>query len=459
MTEDFHNKAVALDGLALSPLAASVRQWHFMGDHTLDHGDIHQRLPLIANIHILQDTWRRVSTIFTTTLGAYHLRAALEALKLLEELELSDCDIVARMGTLLRLKLFDFSTGRFGLEPQLQLGALHFIAPNNLYRLMVGDHVDAEPMLKALSGDPIPHLSRITVSMTACSFDCFHAFLACCPQLETIHIRPHDIGATNPISLPDHLPENTLPVLKSFSGLFILAGRFVHNRPVEVVRLQDWREIATKTILSTLSAVSGGSALLRTLFIASAFPVEASPEIFEAVSSCFPGLRSLTLEFIAQARRMSSWECVVVLPEGSPVPRAAKEESARVIPDEKREESRESLPENVLPGYMYDRGDVYPPNFERLEQDDDSSPVAVAMDFIHDGRIVLPPHLEVLNFHQPPPWVGKSEFDTDEQHQAILLLETFAPTLCEIGFCDSQDHWLRDRHLWIRNRTVPGGID
>ncbi|KAF7338917.1 hypothetical protein MSAN_02215000 [Mycena sanguinolenta] len=343
MTEDLHNKAVALHELAINPLAASVRQWHFMGDHELDHGDIHQRLPLIANIHILQDTWRQVSTIFTATL---HLSA------------------------------FDHS-------PPLQVA-------HRLYR------------------------------------------------------------------------------------------RFVRNRPVERVELDgSGTEIAAETVLSTLSAVSEGSVSLRTLSIAPASPVEASPGIFQTVGSCFPDLCSLKLEFIDQDRELSSVADsdedpeeggvasdaedtidtrIVVLPEGTSVPRAADEESAPVFPD-KRKLRQESLPENLLPGYLYNHGGVYPPNPDRLEPDDESLPLATVMDFIRDGRIVLSPHLEVLNFMRQPPWVGKSEFDTDEQHQAILSLETFVPTLREIGFCDSQDRWLRDHHVWIRDPSAPGRIN
>ncbi|KAF7338926.1 hypothetical protein MSAN_02216000 [Mycena sanguinolenta] len=389
------------------------------------------------------------------------VRAALESLKLLENLYLSECDIIARTGSLLPLKSFGLLSRQFESGPQV--GALHFIAPDNLHQLTVGSHVDAEPMFKALGSDPLPRLSRITVLITACAFECFPVFLACCPQLESIHIRPYyGIGDINPISLPDPLPATTLPILKSFRGPFVLAGRFVRNRPAERVELDgSGTEIAAETVLSTLSAVSEGSVSLRTLSIAPAFPVEASPEIFQTVGSCFPDLCSLKLEFIDQDRELSSVADsdedpeeggvasdaedtidtrTVVLPEGTSVPRAADEESAPVFPD-KRKLRQESLPENLLPGYLYNHGGVYPPNPDRLEPDDESSPLATVMD---------------ASFS---PWVGKSEFDTDEQHQTILLLETFVPTLREIGFCDSQDRWLRDRHVWIRDPSAAGRIN
>ncbi|KAJ6450401.1 hypothetical protein C8R45DRAFT_1224128 [Mycena sanguinolenta] len=491
MTEDMHNKAVAFHELAASPLAAFVRQWRFTGDHTL--GDIHQRLPLIANIHMLQDTWRRLFTVFTTTLGAYQrlailrlsglhidftVRATLESLKFLEELEFSECDIVARTGSLLPLKSFGLLHGR-RLNSEPHVDALSFIAPDNLHRLMFGDHVDAEPVLKALSSGPLPRLSRITVLITACAFECFSTFLACCPELEFIHIRPYSvINEIKPIPLPDPLPATTLPILKSFKDPLVLAGRFIRNRPVELVELVgSAMEIAAETVLSTLSAVSEGSVSLRMLSIWQAFPVQNSPEIFGAVGSYFPDLCTLKLEFIDQERDVSSFADseedpeegyeasgaedtidtrIVVLPEGGPVPRMTDEESAPVFSDKKREQPQVSPPENLLPGYMYNRGRVYPPKPGRFESDADSSPIVAAMEFFREGRLVLPPQLEVLTFMQQPSWAGTSEFDTDEQHRAVLLLESVASTLREIGFCHSQDCWLRDRHLWIRDRTVPG---
>ncbi|KAJ7258449.1 hypothetical protein B0H12DRAFT_1322638 [Mycena haematopus] len=487
LTEKMHNRAVALHGLAPSPLAAFVREWDFMGNDALNHNAIQQSLPFIVNIHILQGTWRRVLTLFTTTLGAYqrltvlrlaHLpidatvRTAIESLEFLEELKLSECDIVARIGNLLPLKIFTLNGMRGS-----QARSLHLVAPHNLHRLTVGNHVDAEPIFKALSCDLLPRLARISITMSACFFECFLPFLARCSQLESIHIRPYRSDRSGPTSLPDPLPITILPALKSFSGPFFLAGRFVQNRPVEHVQLNHSRmEIAAETVLSTLSAVSMGIVSLRSLSIGPAFPVEASPEIFEAVGTYFPHLRSLTLELVDQDPDLSDVNGeeeeqeeeasdaedeidtrIVELPEGTiPVPSVAQadKEFLPVLPNKKTKAPRESLPPNLLPGHLYDHGGVYTPDPERVELDDESSPVATVMDLIHAGRIVLPPQLEVLHFTQHPSWAGKSDFGTDEQHQAILSLEAFVPTLREIAFSDHQDCWLRDRHAWSADRLA-----
>lgn len=79
------------------------------------------------------------------------------------------------------------------------------------------------------------------------------------------------------------------------------------------------------------------------------------------------------------------------------------------------------------------------------------------MDFIDAGRIVLPPHLEVLRFTQQPAWLVRTEFDSHAQHRAILTLERFCPTLTEIVFCGYQDVWTRARDVWTRDHFLPRG--
>ncbi|KAJ7719439.1 hypothetical protein DFH07DRAFT_1067874 [Mycena maculata] len=282
LTMDLHNKAEALNELATSPLAAFVREWHFTSDRSLD---LQPRHPLIVNIHVLQDTWLRLNTIFTTTLGAYRrltvldlahltidaeIRTVFESLEALKELSLSDCDIVSRTGTPLPLK-------------KIQSVRFHVVAPHNLQRLTVSALLDAQALFVTLVHRPLPHLTHLSIVLTTRISDLFFVVLDSCARLERIEIRSVNLfGRIGDLSelCPDQLPPATLPVLNRFEGVFSLVGRFVHNRPVNDVRLaRSPLEMTAEEVLSTLATISQSSVTLRSLSIGPALPPAASPEI------------------------------------------------------------------------------------------------------------------------------------------------------------------------------------
>ncbi|KAJ7473590.1 hypothetical protein B0H11DRAFT_1338534 [Mycena galericulata] len=499
VTMDLHNRAEGLNQLAVSPHAASVREWLFMGDRA-SVAELLPRLPLITNIRILADTWSRLVTIFTTTLGAYRqmtelcldnitvdpkMWAALESLDLLEEVSLRECEIVVREGPLLRLQRFILS-GWDDFRSKDECGQLDLVAPQTLQRLTVGGLIEGKLLLSTLIRHSLPHLSYLSVTLTMRNSELVFALLNSCPQLESIRIHYGEFRPKNLPALPDRLPSAAIPLLKSFTGPFKLARLFVRDRPVENVLLSR-STAGTEEVLSTLTAICHGSTPLLSLSIEPALHADAIPEVLTAIGSFFPELRILSIELIDEEREFSDTVTndededdsgsedeidarIVELPEGE---MAATDREAGAAPpaleDNKLPELSE-LPEQrlvttpvpsrapliELPGYMYivPLYTIHPPNSDQAVLDDDSSPLAIMMDFIYTGRIVLPSHLEVLRFSQPPAWLVNTIFENNEQHRAILALEALLPGLYEVAFGDHQNRWVRDRHVWVRDREA-----
>ncbi|KAJ7714767.1 hypothetical protein DFH07DRAFT_936915 [Mycena maculata] len=514
LTKNLHKRASFLSKLATSPHAASVRAWHFEGSL---RGDLVQRHPLITNIHVLQETWLRVLLVFNNTLGSYQrltilrldefslddtFRAALESLPLLEEVSLTECDILCRTGCLLPLKIFSL-TGWRDPRPEDQEGELQLVAPQNLQRFTVGASIDGRSLLAALVGHHLPNLVRMSVTLTAQMCNLFFAFLDSCPQLEYLQMsfdeftRDHDDHLQGPPVHPDHLPSTTLPILKSFLGPFFLAPVFIPSRPVQNVHLyRTMADVTVSQILSSLTAVSRSSVPVRALRIGAPFPPTASAEIFSVIASLFPELRVLFTALTDEVKDFPFPEFdegedmedsgsvegvddrIVDFSEGSvdedlvlqEVQETTISDDSLLASDSRASEERDTVvtsaaespvaPPVLIPGYMYDAsGTAHPPKLDRLEADPIPAPLSIFMDFIHNGRIVLPPRLEVLRFSQKPAWLVRTDFASDAQHQAILTLERLFPALNEVAFCGYHDSWLREAkgHIWTRDRYMGGG--
>jgi hypothetical protein len=411
MAKKTHKKAVALKAVAADPrLAKYVREWNYKGGYGLD---FRRTWPEIINISVLQDAWELVSATFAITLGAYTavtvlhfedltintaVRAALESLESLQELSLASCEIVARNGILLPVRVLTLST--IGLTRGTHDSPLHIVAPHNLHRLIVGGSDDAKPFLAALTIQPLPRLVHLSITVTLHVALLFVSFLDVCPHLEHLHVKSDitfDFSRVRLLLelLPDPLPESMLPMLKSFRGPFPLAGRFVRDRPVAHVRLAESRmEMKEDSVAAALVAISRGAVALHSLFIEPAFAVEASPGIFATIGSLFPELRSLSLQLKESLRALLDPDAsesedeyeeerdheidarIVQLPAGALTFAISDDESSATIPEAHLPPHLPPLPPIQLPGYMY-ADDIDPPNLERIEPDDDSSPIAV----------------------------------------------------------------------------------
>ncbi|KAJ7307765.1 hypothetical protein DFH08DRAFT_1051314 [Mycena albidolilacea] len=447
MAKKTHNKAVALKAVAANPrLAKYVREWNYKGGYGLD---FRRTWPEIINISVLQDAWELVSTTFAITLGAYTavtvlqfedltintaVRAALESLESLQELSLSSCEVVARNGIPLPVRVLTLST--IGLPRGTHDSPLHIVAPYNLHRLIIGGSDDAKPLLTALSIQPLPRLVHLSITVTLHIALLFVPFLDVCPHLKHLHVKSDSTFDFSRVRLllellPDPLPESMLPMLKSFRGPFPLAGRFVRDRPVVHVRLAESQmEMTEDSVATALVAISRGA---------------VAPGIFATIGSLFPELRSLSLQLKESPRALLDPDAsesedeyeeerdheidarIVQLPAGALTFAISDDESSATIPEAHLPLLLPPLPPIQLPGYMY--ADVIdPPNLERIEPDDDSSPIAIILDLVHIERVVFPPYLQVLHFNQPT-WFPSTVFDDEEQHTAVLLLEARLPCL------------------------------
>jgi hypothetical protein len=153
-------------------------------------------------------------------------------------------------------------------------------------------------------------------------------------------------------------------------------------------------EMKEDSVAAALVAISRGAVALHSLCIEPAFAVEASPGIFATIGSLFPELRSLSLQLKESPRALLDPDAsesedeyeeerdheidarIVQLPAGALTFAISDDESSATIPEAHLPPHLPPLPPIQLPGYMY-ADDIDPPNLERIEPDDDSSPIAV----------------------------------------------------------------------------------
>ncbi|KAJ6505788.1 hypothetical protein C8R47DRAFT_1102425 [Mycena vitilis] len=479
-----HQMARRLGLLASSQHAASVRVWRFMGPSHPSELRVRDE----DDAQALHAAWQGVVDAFTSTLTSYQrlttldisglridvsFRAVMESLPLLEDLTLWECDIVCRAGVLLPLKEFAL-TGR---EEPLALNPLEIASPATLRRLKLAGEEDEDSFLAALDGHQLPQLHYVSITLTAVIADRFFAFLDSCPQLQTIRIHyPDD---TEPISIPDNLTVSSITALKSFWGPSNLAGLFVSGRPVEEVKLtRPAGQLTVHEIVADLATISHGSVPVRSLSIGAAIPAPDSiTEVFTAIASLFPALQALSVEL--EEETLSESEYAINSnsefgededEDGSDVEGALDPTDSEALCDdaemaeasdsfssrpdspdaEHGERSEDFTSTTPVPGFMYHwTGSAFPP-LRCPEPEEGCSPLTTFMHSLETGVIVLPPHLEVLGFTQPPPWMVRPEFDHPYQHAAILLLERLVPSLRDIAFSEGAvGRWERDREVWV----------
>ncbi|KAJ7430941.1 hypothetical protein B0H11DRAFT_2298818 [Mycena galericulata] len=483
--QHLHQTAHRLTRLADSVHAASVRTWFWTGDSELGDGTLIDTFPLIKNIHVVQDTWLRVVTVFTSTLGAYtrltvlhvedlrideQFRATLVSLKLLEDLRLIRCEIAARTGTLLSLRKFGFS----GSPASQSEEQFPIVGSHSLQEVSLDGSSDSACVIAALIDSPLPSLVRLRVSLTESVATLFFACLEQSPRLEVLEIR-HLTPEFLP--LPQHLAETTIPFLTSFSGPHTIVGLFANGRPVHDVTIwSDYPGPSTAELVSTLHEMSRSSTHVRSLDIRFALvPQSSMPDVFAAIGALFPALQRLAMplgytprsalpsgsadeedgsemgddeEEDAYDEEWGADDRVVFLWEGSL--EALSDDDFELIDNDS--DLEEPAPPKItppvveLPGYMYvTRGDPYPPDFDDSKASS-SSALSIIMGFISAGRIVLPPLLESLRFApNAASYRLDGEIHLNDEHHAILALEKYLPCLTQIRLDDS---WMRVRHVW-----------
>ncbi|KAJ7452648.1 hypothetical protein FB451DRAFT_695214 [Mycena latifolia] len=489
-TRSLHSTAYRLTKLASSPHASSVRTWRWVGNSTLEY-ILPDRFPKITNIRVLQDTWVRVVNTFTNTLGAYQrltslylsdlridiqVRATLASLTRLEELTLRNCEIVARRGDLLAVRKFellnDFSDE--DLVP-IEPNELHIIAPDKLQRLSLDGSREGACLLSALITHPLPRLVELAITFSDEGTDQFFAFLDACPVLASLFIRNSVMPSLT--TIPEKLPDTTIPMLISFLGPHTVAGLFAYSRPVASIVLWGRVLLEGDEIMTSLRDISQASAPLKYLYIHPLLPPTSLPDLFGLVGALFPDLLKFSVQLRNVARgavpaddepedddqgendeeeeeEEEADDRMVDLWEGS-ISAASSEEDLVIRSDRSSSDDEQHPPTPPpppapvveLPGHMYiSSGASHPPVFNDLKIHKLPSTLTTVMDLIYTGRIVLPSLLEVLHLHEPG--LGSHEkFTLVEEHRAILALERLLPSVKTIG-CGY--NWVRTRNVWTR---------
>ncbi|KAJ6535541.1 hypothetical protein B0H19DRAFT_1183728 [Mycena capillaripes] len=477
-----------LDALAFSTHGLSVRVWLFRDTSGIEDlvEVLRDTYPDMANA--LPDAWNRVLGTFTKTLGLYRritvldlsevtidagFRGTLESFDLLEVLLLSSCDIVCRTGTLLPLKRLEI-TGFTDEQPE---ETLEIVSPITINRLKINDSFDGASLLATLLHHQLPQLVHLSITLTAMVTDRFFAFLDSCPQLQSITIRYYPVPLASAPTIPNTIANTTVPVLKSYSGPASLAEIFVSGRPVEKVQLSNTdTPMTVHEIVAALLSISHSSIPLHSLTIDPCIPPADSPEVFGVILSLFPELRALTLklseeetideyagsssEELSQSEHGSDGQAEQS--DGANASNADSSATGTHVSSQQAEASKGEDGELLsatastasVPGFMYvDWWDEsIPPTLECPTPAENSPSMTTFMDLLVTGRIVLPPHLEVLRFNQPPPWTVLQEFALSDQHTAILNLERLFPSLKEITFTEhGGDCWIRDHDVWTQD--------
>ncbi|KAJ7663203.1 hypothetical protein DFH06DRAFT_1324680 [Mycena polygramma] len=351
---------------------------------------------------------------------------------------------------------------------------IELIDPDKLETLFirgspVDDPADDIAILSALAAQPLPRLVELRVILRAHHAALLFRLLGCCPGLESVDFMlarmDHWIE-----SLPQQLPDTTVPLLKFFAGSPALVRLFVHKRPVVEVVESSWGNFPAepdplaKTLRFLQDSLCGSVALQR-LTLTEELLTMHLPKVFTAITSFFPDLCEVRMalrdiapdsvqgsdseydiddDLDSQEEDEQVGNRLVELRDGS-VEYARSQEDLEldfIVTTETmgftRYQDRSELPVVpapapviYLPGYMYASG-ARAPVFGDL-------PVAgaltightqVIMDLISKNEIPFPPHLE-----------------------AILVLEQLCRALRKIKL-DTQHSWVRARHLWTQTTHI-----
>ncbi|KAJ7663183.1 hypothetical protein DFH06DRAFT_1189546 [Mycena polygramma] len=496
-TQRLHYADYRLTKIAATAHALAVRTWDWSGSEDME--ELSHLFPLITHIYILQNVWRRLVATFTSTLGSFQrltvlrllyleigpeLRATLATLPVLQDLTLTRCVILTRTGALLPLRRFSFC-GRFGSlssETPIEL-----VDPGKLETLFIRGSptipADDIAILSALSVQPFLRLVELRVILAPHHAALLFRLLDRCSALQSLNLLLLDMDEWRE-SLPQQLPDTTVPLLESFVGSPTLVRLFVHNRPVVDVVESAWGELLAESdplalTLLFLQDSSCGSVPLQRLTVTEALRATQMPKVFTAITSFLPELREVRISLrdippdsvqnVHQAHGVNAVQIdteeedeqvddrMVELRDGS-VEYARSEEDLEMdfvvaggsINLTHYQDPTElsaipaPAPALYLPGYMYVDFDPRVPVFGEL-------PVAGAltdiMDLISRNEIPLPPHLEILCFVYRRR--SKSMLPLELAHQATLALEQLCPALQKIQF-DHQYSWVRARHMWTR---------
>ncbi|KAJ7447573.1 hypothetical protein B0H11DRAFT_2082649 [Mycena galericulata] len=448
-----HRTAVRVDKLLEGPHARLVRSWKVTFD--FEHA-VKLSLPHSQMNRLLDNLYRRVAKSFSTTIGCYHnlsslnisnftfnegFRSALASLSRLEDLTFWNCKMVARNGFLkLRsLTLAGFS-GANSEEP------LQLASPGSIHRLDINDTRELGPTIAGFGLAKLSNLVQLSLQhIPASHVTQFFYFLRQCPRLNLLEVQLSQPAAS---IQPHHVDSDTIPLLRAITAPPFLVRLLAPTRPVNAVVLKlSGNQLTPDDLMLVCSDISRSSAPLHTLSIPR---TPLSPELLAAITSLFPDLRDLGIQFWRRRnRRLHRFHRTVdpVIPPIDQQSLDLRDDDA--FDDRTAEDISDAEPEPTpIVSVMQD--------FMAREEMINVSGIHEFVDWIHGGRLSLPPSIEILRLNLNIIPSSSAYFSWEQlQHQAIAALSRLCPLLEEVHFgCSSPpstSKWTRksDRGLWI----------
>ncbi|KAJ7152862.1 hypothetical protein C8R46DRAFT_1302148 [Mycena filopes] len=299
-----------LEALVASPHLTAVKSWVFSGDRRPAITWVNEAqeaaarkasapiLRLFTKILVKCENVRSLTLCFTSIDKA--MKTAILGLKHLQSLELKSCDLSLWKKPDLHVE--ELTLGQSpGMMWETPVGALHIVAPETLRALTVNDPGIALSLLTGFAergSDPLTNLTTLSLQLNALLVPKLAAFLARCPQLDTLEISK-TAGLTR--TPPDALPATTIPLLRVFRGPRFLATYVVAGRPLvrelellDNVGVRPQPPAVPRDIIADLAAIAEACPVLTALTIN--IPIAESLRVTRAVAAHWaPALRSLAI--------------------------------------------------------------------------------------------------------------------------------------------------------------------
>ncbi|KAJ6563037.1 hypothetical protein DFH09DRAFT_1159176 [Mycena vulgaris] len=447
-----HRAAVRLERIADGPRVQMVRSWTFAATRNVVAWS--RFYSHITNIGMVDTMCQRILTAFSSTLGRYqHLRSlnirellvdrpfrdTLVSLPMLEEVTLGNCEISARDGVLLNLKLFTMSgTGGQKIEDRPE-ESLELVSPGQLQTLRIDGWGDTIPLMTGFGGQRFSHLTELSLD-TIFDLNLFLHFLTQCPRLQSLSAGQFSRDSLTSFSSNIH-PE-TIPILQSIDAPLDLVRALAPNRPVRDVIVRPGYSLSAEDLRLAVLDISNASVPVQSLALPSTSP---TLESLNTMSSLFPGLTSLSMEIHCEEatpfRCGGSFYGKHWTPEvDTRVPDVCDSSAFDALPPEEVSDAEEEQPSPAI--HVASETHLKMPDSVRLHE---------ILSWICSGLVSLPAEIEVLRFPVRNYFSGSTELSVGHQHHVVAALSPMYPSLrvLEMGY-HNNPHWERNGALWKR---------
>ncbi|KAJ7289217.1 hypothetical protein C8J57DRAFT_1627782 [Mycena rebaudengoi] len=484
-----HRDFLKLAGLAASPHASSVRSWYFSGGGK-DLKTLVKTYPRITNIHLYPTTYLRIESAFITTLHSYrnlrslHLkglvidasfRETLQGLSLLKDLNLQDCNIIARDMPLLPLQTFTMSHDRAFAVPRKPVDALlRIIVPDRVRCLRLEEIPDAVSLISSFGSCTLDHLVDLSLVYTDRIAPLLLPFLSGCPNLASLELEGYLPRMKHTFT---RFPSDIIPKLTTFTGPCSIAPLFICDRPVRAVHLlppaRGMYPTSMVELITTLEQVARLTMPIQSLSI----PLGThSLELYACISSLFPCLRELSFMMYdasdlpeesvpphVRAELDAFWSLIKERPKFEPDERSIDlwdDDDLRDLRTEELSGDEDQDKDVVVAASPLAEGSRRA-RMERMvrsirerklaaELGDEPmstlNPISCIIQWICGRHIAaLPPTLEVLRFRQT-----LTHFSIKAQHRAVVELREAIPLLKEVEL-GSRYCWTLVEGLWVHD--------